>query len=322
MKSIRIGIVGTGDISSRLVDAASRTDRVEIAAVCSRKVDTGRAFAEKHGIERVYSSYPDMLSDVNLDALYVASPIFMHKEHSLKAISAGKHVLCEKAIAVNYAEFSEMKRAAIDKGRVLLEAMRPRFDGSVELLRENLHLVGNIRRASFVFCKYSSRYDDFKRGIVRNAFDPGIKNSALTDIGIYPLSICISLFGLPSIVSSQSVFLSNGFEGAGEARLIYPDFSAQIKYSKIENGEPCSVIEGERGSLLVYSVNAPQRIVFKSGGEEHDLPFSPKENNMEDELAAFRDMVLGERSWLSALEDTDKTMQVIDSIYASSGIAF
>ena len=294
---------------------------IKLFAVYSRSLETGKAFADKYDIEIVYDSLDEMLNDPDIDAVYVASPTFLHKDHSIAAIKAGKHVLCEKMIAVTHEEFSEMRALAKEYGVVLLEAMRPDFDGSFDLIREALPKIGRIRRVSFDYCQYSSRYDKFKSGIVLNAFDPKMKNSALADIGIYPLHTCVLLFGEPSSVSSDSIFLENGFEGAGSVRLVYDGMIALVNYSKIADNFSPSVIEGECGSIVIDTFNPPNKITVKlRSGEEYELPYVRVKNNMTFEARAFAEMVNGTRSEEPYLDVSDITLRIVDKIYASSGI--
>lgn len=321
MKSINVCIIGTNFISDRFAEAVIESGALNLFAVYSRSLDTGKAFADKYGIERVYNSLDKMLNDAEIDAVYVASPTFLHKDHSIAAIKAKKHVLCEKMIAVTHDEFSEMRALAKENGVVLLEAMRPDFDGSFDLIREALPKIGKIRRVSFDYCQYSSRYDKFKAGTVLNAFDPKMKNSALADIGIYPLHTCVLLFGEPRSVSSDSLFLENGFEGAGSVRLLYDGMIALINYSKIADNFSPSVIEGECGSIVIDTFNPPNKITVKlRSGEEYDLPYVKVKNNMIYEARAFADMVNGTRSEEPYLDVSDVTLRLVDKIYESSGI--
>ena len=98
---MKLAIVGTNFISDALVEASRIVPSVEISAIYSRKLDTGRAFAEKHGIKKVYTDYDEMLSDDAIEAVYIASPNICHHSQSIAAMRAGKHVLCEKVMATN-----------------------------------------------------------------------------------------------------------------------------------------------------------------------------------------------------------------------------
>ena len=320
---IAFGIIGTNFISDWFVLATKRTECATVSAVYSRTKERGEAFAKSNSIERVYTSLSDMLSDDEIDAVYVASPTFLHKEHTVSALRAGKHVLCEKMIAIDDDELLEMIKAAKKAGKVLLEAMRPDFDGAVELIRAELDKIGPVRRVSLDYCQYSSRYDKFKAGEVLNAFEPKMKNSALADIGIYPLHTCINLFGEPSSVTGRSVFLENGFEAAGCVVMTYPGMLATVNYSKITDNVTPSVIEGERGVILIDRINGTDNItVSLRTGESYRLDYKACPNNMHLEVIAFCDMIQGKISNEYHLSVSEKTMQCVEKIYAAAGIRF
>jgi predicted dehydrogenase len=224
-------------------------------------------------------------------------------------------------MAATLDEFYIMKEAAERSGKVLLEAMRPTFDPAYTVLSLALGEIGRVRRATLEFCQYSSRYDRFKAGILTNAFDPGMKNSALSDIGIYPLNIAINLFGAPDKIDSSSVFLHNGFEGEGSAILSYSDKLCAIIYSKISDSVNPSVIEGEEGSILIDKLTSPQRILLKKrGGEIKELDFPKTDNNMTYEIETFVKMAEGELSYRDHLLLTEKTQIAVDKIYKASKI--
>lgn len=319
---MRLGIIGTNFISDRLCEAAAMVDGIELYAVYSRKTDTGATFAERYGIGKVYCDLDDMLADGELDAVYVASPTFCHAEQSIRAMRAGKHVLCEKMMAATLPEMRLMRQVARKQGVVLLEAMRPAHDPAYDMIAESLPRLGKIRRATLEFCQYSSRYDRFKAGELTNAFDPRLKNSALADIGIYPLHVAVRLFGMPKSVHGASVFMENGFEGAGTVTLGYEDKTVNIVYSKISDSVNPSVIEGECGSLLINKISAPAELTLRLRGQEAErLPIVVPENNMIYELAAFRDMVAGERDAEEYLQLTEMAQIVVDEVYRTAGIS-
>lgn len=318
---MNIAIVGTNFISDRLCSAARAVSDVTPYAVYSRKLDTGRAFAERNGIPNVFCDYDEMLRCRDIDAVYVASPNLLHPQHSTAALQAGKHVLCEKMIAPDYPSFLEMRRCADSCGRILLEAMRPSHDPFYLRVKELLPKLGKIRRAHLEFCQYSSRYDRFKSGTLTNAFDPEMKNSALADIGIYPLSVAHDLFGKPVGISSRSVFLHNGFEGSGCALLDYGDMLAEVVYSKISQSTTPSVIEGEYGSLHIDKLSAPRKLTFVSReGVEETVETPQTENNMIYELENFRLMALGTLDPAPYLLLTDITTRTADLIIKNNGI--
>ena len=320
MTKIRFAIVGTNFISDRFAEAAEASECAEVVAVFSRKLDTGRHFADKYGIKRIYSDYSAMLLDCDIDAVYVASPTICHSEQAKAALMAGKHVLCEKMITTTEIELASLIDIARSRGLVLLEAMRPDFDPAYDLLRSALAKIGRIRRATLEFCQYSSRYDRFLAGEVLNAFDPKMKNSALADIGIYPLHLAVSLFGRPHSLSASAVFLDNGFEGAGIITLDYGDKLCQVIYSKITDSVNPSVIEGECGSITIDKINAPTRITLcLRGGEAVELPISSVANNMVYEIEAFSRMVSGQVSPDGYLTVSKDSLNLVERAYSQTG---
>ncbi len=322
MRKIGFAVVGTNFISDRFAEAVAAVDSVEIRAVYSRKLDTGRHFADKYGIEKVFCDYDLMLRDGDIDAVYVASPTFCHPAHAEAALLAGKHVLCEKMITTTADELVALVALARSRVLVLLEAMRPDFDPAYDELRRALPRIGKLRRATLEFCQYSSRYDKFLGGEVLNAFDPKIKNSALADIGIYPLHTAVALFGAPRDMTASSVFLDNGFEGAGSITLHYGDMLCQVIYSKISDSVNPSVIEGEGGSITLDKVSAPTKMILRPrGGEAETLALSPVANNMIYEVAAFAKMVSGELSPDRYLAISEHTLRLVDKAYAITGAA-
>lgn len=319
---LRFGIVGTNFISDAFVRAARLSEKCEPFAIYSRTKERGEDFAKRNGLSRVYLSFDEMLSDSEIDAVYIASPTFLHKDMACKALRAGKHALIEKMIALTHGEFLEIKRSADFGNSHFLEAMRPNFDKSFALVEEKLTEIGKIKEVYFEFCQYSSRYDNFKRGIIENAFNPELKNSALADIGIYPLHLAIRLFGEPTSIEAKSSFLENGFEAEGDVSLSYGDFTVNIRYSKIFEGENRSYIKGENGLICFDKINAPKLLSIELNGCEALENYTPEENNILSEIDAFCDTVLGERKYLRFNDVSEKTMRTVDKIYKASGISY
>lgn len=321
---MRFGIIGTNFISDRFLYALPFTCATA-SAVYSRKRDTGEAFAQKHGIPLVFTSLPDFLASDSFDAVYVASPNFLHKEQSIAALKAGKHVLCEKPIAPSLREYEEMKAAADGAGLILLEAMRPTYDLAwTSIVEKVLPSLKRIRSVHLDFCQYSSRYDAFLAGTVQNAFNPLLSNAALLDIGVYPISIAARLFGKPKAVKSQSFFLSNGFEGGGDVLLTYDGFTAHISYSKVCQSATPSYIIGEGGSVTIDKLTEPSVIrVRKRDGETWDVPVpkSPAPDNMFLEINAFCARVASrDAEWDS--EITRISLSIMDEVRRENDILF
>lgn len=125
MEKVRFGIVGTNFISDWVIAGARQDARFELTAVYSRKQETADAFAAKHGIPHTFISLEEMASSPLVDAVYIASPNFLHAEQSILCMQHGKHVLCEKPLASNAREARAMIATSEQYGVTLMEAMKP-----------------------------------------------------------------------------------------------------------------------------------------------------------------------------------------------------
>ena len=328
--ALKIGIIGTNFISDDFCEAAAQVPGAELFAVYSRKQETGDAFAAKHNIPRVYTDYDEFL-DSGLDAVYVASPNFAHCSQTLKALDHKKHVLCEKVMAVNEQEVRSMIDCARQNNVVLLEAMRPDFDPAYDLIEQNLPRIGKLRRATFEFCQYSSRYDSFREGIIQNAFNPELGNAAVMDIGVYCIHSLVRLFGAPKNVKAFSTKLPNGFDGSGIILLEYEDMTAEAVYSKISVSVNPSVLQGEDGSIMIDYISKPESVSLRlresardtlAGGAIEKLPYTPVKNNMIFEIQEFLKLVEKKEADHKYLKHSLDTIRVLDEVRRQTGIRF
>ncbi len=318
---MKFGIIGTNFISDNFVAALPFTSATA-TAVYSRTEEKGTAFAQKHGIKAVFTDMEAFLSS-DIDAVYIASPNFLHKEQTLLALSYGKHVLVEKPAAPSLPEWEEMKAAAKKAGKTLMEAMRPIHAEAWHKVKATLSEIGRVRGAILDFSQYSSRYKPFLEGRVLNAFNPALCNAALLDIGIYPISAAVFLFGMPKEIRSRSSFLENGFECCGAAILGYEGFEATITYSKVANSVSPSVILGEEGGISVDKVSNPRALTLIKGEEKAPifLPKTDAPDNMFEEINDFCAAIKEERL-LPDASYTDMALAVMDEIRRQNGIVF
>ena len=328
--ALKIGMIGTNFISDDFFEAAAQVPGAEICAIYSRKQETGDTFAAKHGIPKVYTDYDEFL-DSDLDAVYVASPNFAHCPQTLQALKRKKHVLCEKVMAVNEQEVLSMIDCARENNVVLLEAMRPDFDPAFDLIEENLPRIGKLRRATFEFCQYSSRYDSYREGIVQNAFNPELGNAAVMDIGVYCIHSLVRLFGMPKSIRALSTKLPNGFDGSGIVLMEYDGMTAEAVYSKISVSVNPSVLQGEDGSIMIDYISRPETIRLRlregsrdplEGGNIEKLPFTPVKNNMIFEIQEFLKLVENNEVNHKYLKYSLDTIRVLDEVKRQIGIRF
>lgn len=320
---IRLAVIGTNFITDRLLSALSLCEEFTLTAVYSRSLPRAEEYGKANGASYFYDSLDRLAESPEIDAVYIASPNAFHASQSIRLLNGKKHVLCEKPAATNAREWAAMMETAEKNGVVVLEAMRPVFHPGFQMIQKNLERLGTIRRATFIYCQYSSRYDNFKNGIVENAFDPSLSNSALMDIGCYCAHPLVALFGKPDSITARSVKLSNGFEGSGAVLASYPQMQAELIYSKISGSKLPSEIQGENGSMLIEGINIPKKVTLCwNRGEQEQLLFSFEEKDMLYELEAFARMIQQRQNPKQWNHWTSLELELMDEVRKQTGVRF
>lgn len=273
---IRFATIGTNFVADWFVKAAERNSSLTYQTVYSRSEETAEQYSKKHGAAAWCTSLEAVAEDKNVDAVYISSPNCVHYEQAALMLSHGKHVLCEKTITSNERELASLIETAKSHHVVLMEAMRSVYEPGFLWLRDHLSCVGTVRRVSFQYGKYSSRYDKFKSGIVENAFNPAFSNGALMDIGVYCVHPMVRLFGMPQKIMADSLVLANGVDGAGTILAAYDGMQADLLYSKISDNRLPSQIQGENGTMVINDITQINEVRFydRKGNEEilFDIP--------------------------------------------------
>lgn len=334
MEKVRFGVVGTNFITDWVIAGAREDSRFELAAVCSRTRERGEEFAAKHNIPHIFTSLEEMASSDKVDAIYIASPNYMHAEQSILAMSHGKHVLCEKPLASNAREAKEMIAASEQYGVALMEAMKSTLSPNFRAVKQNLHRIGTPRRYFASFCQYSSRYDKYKEGVVLNAFRPELSNGAMMDIGVYTIYPLVALFGKPQSISAQGIVLLSGADGQGAVNMQYDGLNATVLYSKIANSQLPAEIQGEEGNILIDRIQTPVDVRFyprqapASGHEKRVegelLSREESHNEYYYEIQEFIDMILSGRreSDINSHATSLATMEIIDEVRRQIGVHY
>lgn len=320
---INFAVIGTNVITDRFLEAAAGAEEFHLKGVYSRSKEKAEEYGKKWGAELSFTSLDELAASREIDAVYIASPNSLHGAQSIQMLYGGKHVLCEKSIASNHAEFEEMKKTALENKRVLLEAMRSVYSPGFEAIKENLHKLGRLRRVSFRYCQYSRRYDNFKKGIIENAFKPELSNGALMDIGVYCVHPMMALFGKPETVTSRCVKLSNGADGEGTILLEYDGILGEIGYSKITSSQMPSEIQGENGTMVIGKISDPQDVsIYYQNGERETLEIPKTENDMIYELREFIRLIKEEQFQHPYLQNSELEMALMDEVRRQQKIHF
>lgn len=325
---VRFGIIGTNFISREFVQAGRTLPGFAVTAVYSRRMETARAFAGDSGAACL-TDLDKLAGREDVDAVYIASPNALHTAQAEQMLRAGKHVLLEKPACPDRASFAALCQTAREAGVVLLEGMRPAFTPGFAALQAAARDIGPVRRASLLYCQYSSRYDKFKAGIVENAFNPALCNGALMDIGVYCVHALLALFGPPDQVLAAAHRLHNGLDGQGGALCVYPEMLADLSWSKIADGRRQNEIQGEEATLLADSITNPKHILRlgRDGSSRvvyHDP--DPEFFGMSHEIAAFMAYTSAPpaagRPWETHNRLTEQSLALMDEIRRQTGIDF
>jgi D-xylose 1-dehydrogenase (NADP+, D-xylono-1,5-lactone-forming) len=206
--AVRWGLLSTAAINDCVLEGCAGSELVEFVAVASRSAEKARAWAQARGIPRAHGSYQELLDDPAVEAVYVSLPNSMHVEWSVRALEAGKHVLCEKPLSPDVRKVAEAFDASDRCGLLLAEAFMYRFHPQTARIRE-LIAEGRIGRVRFVRSAHTFAMPD-PDGDVRTS--PELEGGALLDVGCYCVSVFRLLAGEPARVLGHAVRGSTGVD--------------------------------------------------------------------------------------------------------------
>lgn len=265
---VSLGVIGTGWITNAFLEGMRAVPGLQLTAVCSRRPETGKAYAAKWGAQEAFTDPGDMARSGAVDAVYIASPNDCHAAQSRLFLENGRHVLCEKPLAADPRAVEELSALARENGLVYMEAIMMLHMPQLSILENAVKRLGRISIAHFDFCQYSSKYPAYLAGQTPNIFNPERETGALMDLGVYCVYPAVYLFGEPESIAASASFLRTGADGAGCAMLRYPGFQAVLTYSKTGQGAAPSEIVGDEGCLTVGSISKLEDMVLTENGKE------------------------------------------------------
>ena len=218
LTTLRWGILGPGRIAPRLVRAVVGCTRGELVAVASRDLDRAAAFAATHGVAQAFGSYDALLATSDIDVVYIALPNHLHAEWTIRALEAGKHVLCEKPLALTVDDVDAIAAAAERTGRIAVEAFmylhHPQILRAVELARSGA--IGRLELVNGTFSFFLTYPDDPR-------IDPAKGGGSLWDVGCYPVSLARRIAGEePDRVGAFARFDERGVDRTFIGQLHFP----------------------------------------------------------------------------------------------------
>lgn len=292
--ALKLGIIGTNWITKMLVAAAHESQAYQLTAVYSRHAETGQVFAAEFGDDvAVYTDLTTFMTS-GIEVVYIASPNSLHFGQAKLAIEHDVHVIVEKSAFSTPAEFEDIYTLLQYHPKVrLFEAARHIHQANFHVLTKQVQAMSHISGATLVFEKYSSRFDDYLAGREPNVLTREFSAGALTDLGIYPLYVAISLFGLPVSSHYFATKLTNGADGRGTAILRYPNFDVTLIFGKGSNSYLQSEILGLRDTITIDGISEFNEIAYHDGQGQTTVISEPlTENPMTAEMRVFAQVMV------------------------------
>ena len=248
---MNLGILGTGKIVQEFLPEIDNL-KIGYKAILGtlRSKERVEKLAAQYKLDKIYFDYDELLTDENLDTIYVALPNNLHYEFAKKALLAGKNVIVEKPAVTTAEEFADLKKIATERQKILIEAVTVHYLPAYLRIREDLKNLGDIKIVSMNYSQYSSRYDAFKRGEILPAFNPKIAGGALMDINVYNISFVVGLFGAPKSFS-YTANIERGIDTSGVMVMDYGNFKAVCIGAKDCQVLTASTIQGDKGNIFM-----------------------------------------------------------------------
>ncbi len=320
---LRLGILGAARIAPfALIRQAHELATVEVMAVAEEYHSERylRRYAKKHRIPQTYRSFDELLANPDIDAVYVPLPISMHADWCIKAIEAGKHVLCEKPFAANAREVERVLRAAEGTNLVVAEAMHFRYHPLVDRVRDIIRSreIGAVEQIDATFCAYWP-FTDFR-------FDYETGGGGTIDMGCYPIGFIRAVTEEEPVVLEATAGLYGRLidrwmrarmelPSGGQARLLVSLRSRHVFSLSIK-------IRGSRGSIGVFNYVKPEvghrlKVRTEAGVRRERVPGG---STYGTQLAAFAEAVRAGTQPVTTVADSLLNMRVIDAVYLAAGL--
>ncbi len=318
---IRWGIVGPGRIAESVVGDFAEVEGAEVVAVASRSADRARAFAARHGVNRAYGSYAEIIADADVDVLYLATPHPQHRAIALAGIAAGKALLVEKTFTATVAGAEEVVAAARSAGVFVMEAMWTRFLPALVAVRGLVDdgAIGEIRQVQ-ADLGVDRAYDPADR-----LFDLALGGGAMLDLGVYPVSLAQWFLGAPDQVWATGSRFPTGVDAEAGILLGYADGRTAALLASLRHPTPGAArLYGTGGWIEVTPrFHHPKTIVLHRPGQEPEtITRAPLGGGYAHELIEVSDAVRAGRTQSTAmpLADTVAVQRVLNAACEQLGV--
>lgn len=323
MKIIRWGILGPGKIACSFAAGLREAKGAKLVAIGSRDLNRARDFAREYGATSAYGSYEELAADANVDAVYIGTPHSHHEAHSVLCLQAGKHVLCEKPLALSASQVERMIAAARENSVVLMEGMWTRFLPALNFVREQI-AAGAIGEVRMIGADFGFRTDVDPES---RLFNPDLGGGALLDLGVYPVSLAHMLCGAPVDIHSTANIGSTGVDEESAILLRHAGGQIAVLTCALRlNTAREANIYGTQGRITIgfpwWSATSVR--LHKENCEEQLHEFSNRGLGYTYEAEAFMNIIRSEQmeSKIIPLDESLAIMRTMDTIRAQWGLIY
>jgi predicted dehydrogenase len=311
------GIVGPGDIAATFVRDTEHLPSAMPVAVASRSAARAKRFADAYGLRESYGDYRALADSPTVDVVYVATPHSCHEADVRLFLDAGKHVLCEKPLAVSAAEVQRMQQTAAANGVFLMEAMWTRFLPAYQRLRDLLSegAIGSIQRVDAEFGSqepFNPQHRLFRRDL---------GGGALLDVGVYPLQLVLEVLGPPKDVAAVAEWTSTGVDADVTVTCTHHCGGVSYARASLTRALPGDgVLWGTEGRIhLGPPMHRPTCISIVRGGERVELHVPIDGYGLHHQMAAVQEAIAGGATEVPIMswEDSLLLACVVDRVRAA-----
>ncbi|WPO77035.1 Gfo/Idh/MocA family oxidoreductase [Flavobacterium sp. KACC 22761] len=248
-QKIKWGIIGLGNIANQFASDLLLLEDAELTAVASRDLAKANDFAQKFNCSKTYDSYEALFADEEVEIIYIATPHNSHAELSINALENGKHVLCEKPMALSYSDAIRMIEASKKNNKFFMEAFWTRFNPSVKEVLQQVKngAIGDVKYINADFAFRGSETEN------QRLFDKNLGGGALFDIGVYPLFLSYILLGMPKEIISKAIKHKNNIDLQTSMILQYESAQSILHASIVSDSDMTATIGGSKGRIELNS---------------------------------------------------------------------
>ena len=320
--TIKWGIIGLGNIARLFAEDLKLVEDAALVAVASSNLERATAFAQEFDANKAYGSYAELFADPEVDIVYIATYHHTHSTFSVQAMNHGKHVLCEKPIAIDKIEAMQMIEAAQRNKVFFMEAFWSRFNPSIAKVKQLVDAgeSGALRYLNAEFTFHVLNSDPKSRML-----NTELAGGSLLDMGVYPIFLSYLLFGKPKEILARSQFHDTGAEIQTSMLFQYDNAQAVLYSGFANNTDMRAKIGGEAGEIFIEPIwHEAQGFTVRKNWEDQEFPMPTLGRGYAHEVIECHQCIragkIESAKW--SHNDSFELISIVDTVRERAGIRF